>query len=569
MDITTVLVFFCLASAVITYGLGLCVYIKNPGMAVNRLFLLTMLAASCWAAGEFMIWQSTGYDAVRFWLKASSFWTLSIVLALHFVLVFTRHPLGEKRNLKYLLAFLYLPAILISLVEIFTESLYTVVAEPGGGYIYVPVTGSPAYIAESVLFVLVMAFSLYVGISSWLRQGPGRVRQQNLLISIGIVVVILSGALSAFVLPLSGIHIPNTVFIGIVCFSGIISYAMIWQGLFTLTPESAAANIIRMMPDGLILADNTGRIITVNASAEALFHKKRDELVGRPAEVIFPRHATEAIRAAIREQGMVSDLEAVLETPEYRVVSIAGSLIRDPDGIAAGTVLIVHDITGRKTSERSLRLAKEKLSLLSQLTRHDITNLVTALNGYVLLLSEKTTDPDSTQYIAACSGILKKIDGHLQFSREYEEIGKHEPVWQSADTLVDRAKSDLPPGSVAIVSSVPPFLIYADPLTVKVMYNLLENALRHGGSGLTRVGVTAEEHGDGELVVAIADDGVGVPAGQKELIFEHGFGKNTGLGLTLSREILAVTDIRLIENGVPGKGARFEMHIPPQSWRRP
>ena len=37
-----------------------------------------------------------------------------------------------------------------------------------------------------------------------------------------------------------------------------------------------------MMPDGLILADNTGRIITVNASAETLFQKKKDELVGMP-----------------------------------------------------------------------------------------------------------------------------------------------------------------------------------------------------------------------------------------------------------------------------------------------
>src|SRR5512145_1056387 len=111
MDITTVLVFFCLASAVITYGLGLCVYTKNPGSAVNRLFLLAMLAASYWAAGEFMIWQSAGYDAVRFWLKASSFWTLAIVFTFHFILAFTRHPLAEKQNLKYLLAFLYTPAI--------------------------------------------------------------------------------------------------------------------------------------------------------------------------------------------------------------------------------------------------------------------------------------------------------------------------------------------------------------------------------------------------------------------------------------------------------------------------
>jgi PAS domain S-box-containing protein len=568
MDITTILVFFCLASAVITYGLGLCVYTKNPGSAVNRLFLLAMLAASYWAAGEFMIWQSAGYEAIRFWLKVSSFWTLSIVLTVHFVLAFTRHPLAEKHNLKYLLVFLYVPATLISLIEIYTESVYTVIREPGLRYVYAPVLDSPVYLAESVLFVLIMIFALSIGFSSWLKQRPGRIRQRNFLVSIGIVIIVLSGAMSAFTLPLLGIRLPNTVFFGIVCFSGIITYAMIWRGLFTLTPESAAANIIRMMPEGLILADNTGRIITVNASAETLFHKKKDELVGMPAEIILPLQSTEAIRAAIRENGMVSDLEVVLEAPEYRVVSIAGSIIKDPDGDLAGFVLIIHDITGRKASERTLRLAKEKLSLLSQLTRHDITNLVTALNGYVLLLSEKTNDPVSAQYISACAGILGKIDGHLQFSREYEEIGKHDPVWQSAAVIVNRAKSDLPSSRVEISLSVPPFLVYADPLSVKVVYNLLENALRHGGSGLSRILVFAEERAGGELILTIEDNGAGVPAGEKELIFRHGFGKNTGLGLSLSREILAVTDIRLIETGVPGKGARFELHIPPQSWRK-
>ncbi|MDD1681951.1 MAG: PAS domain S-box protein [Methanoregula sp.] len=568
MDITTVLVFFCLASAVITYGLGLSVYTKNPGSAVNRLFLLAMLAASYWAAGEFMIWQSAGYEAVRFWLKASSFWTLAIVLTFHFILAFTRHPLAEKQNLKYLLVFLYAPAILISLIEIFTELVYTVIREPGLGYVYTPSLDSPVYQVQSVLFVLVMVFALYIGFSSWLKQKPGRARQRNFLVSIGIVIIVLSGAMSAFTFPFLGIHIPNTVFFGIVCFSGIISYAMIWQGLFTLTPESAAANIIRMMPEGLILADNTGRIITVNASAETLFHKKKDDLVGMPAESLLPRQGTETIWAAIREQGTLSDSEAVLETPEYRVVSIAGSLIKDPDGDSAGFVLIIHDITGRKTSERALRLAKEKLSLLSQLTRHDITNLVTALNGYVLLLSEKTSDPESGHYIAASAGILKKIDAHLQFSREYEEIGKHDPVWQSLESIVSRAKSDLTATKVEISVSVPPVRMYADPISVKVVYNLLENALRHGGAGLTRVSVTAEERAGGELVVIFGDNGAGVPADQKELIFTHGYGKNTGLGLTLSREILAMTDIRLAETGTPGEGARFEMHIPPQSWRK-
>ncbi|OPX64226.1 MULTISPECIES: histidine kinase N-terminal 7TM domain-containing protein [unclassified Methanoregula] len=568
MDITAILVFFCLASAVITYSLGLCVFAKNPGSLLHRLFLLAMLAASWWAAGEFMIWQSAGYEAVRFWLKASAIWPLAIVLMAHFILAFTAHPLAKRHNLKYLLPLLYGPAVIVALTGIFTDLLYTVVPSAGGGFIYVPVTGSPAYLTESFLFVILIVFSLSICISAWLKQPPGRVRQQNFLLSIGTVIVIISGTISAFFLPLAGIHIPNTVFCGIVCFSIIIAYAIIRQGLFTLTPESAAANILRIMPDGLLIADRDGRIVTANASAEALFRRENSDLTGQPVESVLPRECTDAIQQAFRESGTFSDLEAILAVPGYRVVSIAGARITDPGGEPAGTVLIIHDITSRKKSERALRLAKDKVSLLSQLTRHDITNLVTALNGYILLLSEKITDPVPSKYIAASSEILEKIDQHLQFSREYEKIGQHEPVWQSLEETVVRAKADLPVSLAAFEISLPPIEIYADPLTVKVVYNLLENALRHGGPDLTRVRVTTVEGDGGELVILFEDNGTGIPADEKELIFTHGFGKNTGLGLTLSREILAVTDIRLIETGIPGKGARFEMHVPRQSWKR-
>ncbi len=63
------------------------------------------------------------------------------------------------------------------------------------------------------------------------------------------------------------------------------------------------------------------------------------------------------------------------------------------------------------------------------------------------------------------------------------------------------------------------------------------------------------------------DDGEGVPADEKEKIFERGFGKNTGLGLFISREILDITGITIRETGVPGKGARFEMAVPKGTYR--
>ena len=75
------------------------------------------------------------------------------------------------------------------------------------------------------------------------------------------------------------------------------------------------------------------------------------------------------------------------------------------------------------------------------------------------------------------------------------------------------------------------------------------------------------EERDGDHVVVCEDDGEGVPATEKEKIFERGFGKNTGLGLALSREILSITGITIRETGEPGKGARFEMTVPKGTWR--
>ena len=93
----------------------------------------------------------------------------------------------------------------------------------------------------------------------------------------------------------------------------------------------------------------------------------------------------------------------------------------------------------------------------------------------------------------------------------------------------------------------------------------MDNAARYGGK-ITTIRFTAEDAGDDHLIVC-EDDGDGVVAGEKEQIFNKGFGKNTGLGLALSREILDITGITIRETGEPGKGARFEMTVPKGMWR--
>ncbi len=123
-------------------------------------------------------------------------------------------------------------------------------------------------------------------------------------------------------------------------------------------------------------------------------------------------------------------------------------------------------------------------------------------------------------------------------------------------------------GKVVLENAVPAGVeIFADPLIEKVFSNLIENALRYGETATT---ITFSLKQDGEAYTLLCeDDGVGIPADEKEKIFTYAHGMNTGLGLFLAREILAITGITIRETGTPGSGARFEILCPATTIRAP
>ena len=99
-----------------------------------------------------------------------------------------------------------------------------------------------------------------------------------------------------------------------------------------------------------------------------------------------------------------------------------------------------------------------------------------------------------------------------------------------------------------------------------VFANLFGNAVMHGGH-VSRIAVRCEKE-KGGLLITVEDNGVGIPLDEKQKIFKKGFGKNTGFGLFLAREILAITGIMIHEKGVYGKGALFEIKVPNGKYRR-
>ena len=270
--------------------------------------------------------------------------------------------------------------------------------------------------------------------------------------------------------------------------------------------------------------------------------------------------------AAVNTNRELQEAQEQLNAFNEELVSTNEQLLQAVADIRKSNQALEEEITERKRVEKALDEANQKLSLLSDITRHDINNQLLTLNGYVELLHGEIDDPSIEHYFSRITKASSQISSMIQFTREYEKIGIRAPVWQDLQTLVNSAGKGVIPGQVTLKNNIPSGReVYADPLVVKVLYNLIDNAIRHGGR-ITTIRFSAEVR-KGDLIVICEDDGEGVVTAEKERIFDRAFGKNTGFGLPISREILNITGITMKEAGEPGTGARFEIVVPSGKFR--
>jgi signal transduction histidine kinase len=248
-------------------------------------------------------------------------------------------------------------------------------------------------------------------------------------------------------------------------------------------------------------------------------------------------------------------LEVLAETLEDRVTLRTREL-------SEVNAELTRDISERRRIEAALATANQKLTLLSQITRHDISNRIFALLVDIDLAKDHaaaTHDDTLTRHLLSIEKTTYSIQAQIAFTKDYQEIGSQIPGWYRAGALARAAAEQLELGGVTIQTELGPVEIFADPMIGKVFYNLIHNALRHGDH-VTRITFSCRKEGSA-MIITCEDDGAGVPQKDKQHIFTKGFGRDSGLGLFLIHEILAITGISIRETGEPGKGARFEMTV--------
>ncbi len=327
--------------------------------------------------------------------------------------------------------------------------------------------------------------------------------------------------------------------------------------------EDQTEFICRFQPDGTHLF--------VNDAYCRYFGKNREDIINH----FFIPNVPPEDRSLLKDHFASFTPDHLSHSIEHRIIMPDGEVRWQQWSDRAifnewGTVIeyqsVGRDITDNKRTEYALNQANIKLNLLSSITRHDINNKLTILQGYLKILENRQPDPKLTEYIKGATDSVRQITAIIRFTKEYEKIGVHAPVWQDCRSLVDTAAKEAPLGKIMVKNDLPAGTeVFADTLIVKVFYNLVDNAVQYGGK-ITTIRFSVIESDDSHIIVC-EDDGSGVVSEEKEKIFDRGFGKNTGLGLALSREILDITGITIRETGEPGKGARFEMTVPKGAWR--
>jgi PAS domain S-box-containing protein len=340
----------------------------------------------------------------------------------------------------------------------------------------------------------------------------------------------------------------------------------------------------------------------VNGKFARMLNFEREDLINRNlSEILFEADGKSAFIRTITETSRTGDIELFFHTRDNAVRQFLVSASLSPgelvicsaidvterkiaeqviskaredlelrvkertEELMQANEILKSEIQERKRFEGAIELANRKLNTLSDITRHDILNQITAIVMYISLAEETATDPLVVAQLRKIEQVTELIQKQIRFTKDYQNIGESAPQWQDVAKSIDTAIAGFDLKGVRVEKNLDNLEIFADFLLEKVFYNLVENSVRHGEK-VTVVRFTYRKEGD-RLVILCEDDGVGIPDNAKERIFKREYYRNTGYGLFLSSEILSITGLSIRETGQQGRGARFEIHVPKGAYR--
>jgi len=334
--------------------------------------------------------------------------------------------------------------------------------------------------------------------------------------------------------------------------------------------QERLSHLLQTSPVGVFESKANGALTYVNERWEEMTGMTLQDMRSRPwKEIQEPLDRMRISKEMWKkfQSRLLPYAETRFMRPDGSVIWLFGQSVPvyDSESQVRGYVGTITDITDRKRIEDAVHLANKKLNLMNDITRHDILNTITGIFGLIDMAVASGNQEELSRLLEQIKEEGRLIQRQITFTRDYQGVGVNAPVWQNVRDVATRAVSGISSPGLSIEVGLEETEIFADPLLEKVFYNLADNAVRYG-ERLTTIRFYYQISDIG-LTLICEDDGVGIPDNAKARIFERGVGRNTGMGLFLTREILRITGISIRETGVCGKGARFELIIPNGTWR--
>lgn len=423
----------------------------------------------------------------------------------------------------------------------------------------VPVTDSVLVPIFWVSF-LYAAFLMLAGLGIIIQCYPSSVRIFNGQLACLLIAILAPSFLHiAYVFRITPFAILDLAPIGAIITVVALTTGIERYSLFDIVPVGYGT-VIRQAPAGIVVLDTAGRIIEINPPAKKMLDIRSDDITGHQISTYLPPHETPLPEG--QENGFSGrryliqrELDGAACYIEVRCIPIISQ-----QGERQGNLMLLNDITDQKLTELSLNAARRNINLLTAITRHDIINQLTVIILYNQILREGLSDPSLQQPLLEQDKAAKNIRRIIAFTKEYEKLGENLPEWIDINRLFTRLMGSKGYDYIHFSVHVEGLEVFADPLIGQVFDNLLANSLRFGQK-VTHIRLYTNPHLDG-LTLVYEDNGIGIPAGEKDRIFQRGTGYNTGFGLFFAKEILSITGITIRETGQEGSGARFEITVP-------
>ncbi len=378
--------------------------------------------------------------------------------------------------------------------------------------------------------------------------------------------------------------------------------------------ERRFRQLLEAAPDGIFEIGADGCIALLNAAAERLTGYARDELIGRPMEILVPRelrgrHAFHRLgyHAHPVTRPMGTGLDLSIECKDGARVPVEISLSPVVYEGETRVAVVVRDVTGRKRAEAAiqemherftaeLRAANRELELRNREAEsanrlktefvasmsHELRTPLHTVIGFAELLMEEMEGPlnekqkrfvghihrDSLHLLELINDVLdlSRIEaGRLELRREKFALGAAIEEVLATIRPQAAAKSLRIEGPLATGAT-----ICADRVRFKeIFYNLLSNAVKFTPDGGH---IRVESSARGKFAeISVIDTGIGIPAAEQAAVFEkfyqadattRGLKEGTGLGLAIAKQLVEAHGGSIRVESEPGKGSRFSITLP-------